>query len=147
LPARAYDYATWIERRAGFNFHAEIEKRFYSVPHTHMRRRPHVRLGSHTFEIFHRGDRIASHARSWRKYGYTTVAEHMPPNHRNYAEWSSERIERWAQTIGASTAEMCSRLMTAKRHSEQGFRACMWSCAWVKTTAQNALRRRAGGRV
>jgi len=126
LPARPYDYATWLERRAGMNYHVEIEKHFYSVPHAFKRRRLHVRLSSHVVEIFHRGERIASHVRSYHyRYGHTTHPEHMPSNHRMYAEWSPERIEKWAATIGASTAEMCRRLMEAKRHPEQGFRACM----------------------
>jgi len=61
-----------------------VEKHFYSVPHNLMRRKLDVRLSASTVEVFYRGERIASHQRSFRKYGYTTVAEHMPSNHRLY---------------------------------------------------------------
>jgi transposase len=33
LPAQAYQYAEWKQRRAGLDYHVEVAKHYYSVPH------------------------------------------------------------------------------------------------------------------
>ena len=76
-------------------------------------------------ELFHRGKRVASHARSALRNRHTTIAEHMPSSHRRYAEWTPARIAREAERIGPATAELCAAIMRAKPHPEQGFRACL----------------------
>lgn len=125
LPQAAYEYAEWRTPRAGVNYHIEVEKHFYSVPHTLMRRKLTVRLTASIVEVFYRGERVASHQRMYRKYGYRTVAEHMPSNHRLYAEWNPERIEKWAASLGVSVAKVCDSIMRTRPHPEQGFRACL----------------------
>ncbi len=50
-----------------------------------------------------RGKRVASHARSYARGGYTTIPEHMPKAHREHAEWTPSRIIRWARTVGPKT--------------------------------------------
>ena len=125
LPQTPYEYAEWLSPRAGVNYHIEVEKHFYSVPHPLMRRKLDVRLSASVVEVFYRSERVASHRRSYIKYGYTTVAEHMPTNHRFYAEWNPERIQKWAATVGESVAEVCGQIMRTRPHPEQGFRACL----------------------
>ena len=41
-----------------------------------------------TVEIFHKGQRVASHARAPNRRGRTTVAEHMPSAHRRHGQWT-----------------------------------------------------------
>ncbi len=125
LPQAPYEYEEWLSPRSGVNYHIEVEKHFYSVPHTLMRRKLDVRLTASVVEVFYRNRRVASHRRSFRKYGYTTVAEHMPSNHRLYAEWNPERIHRWADSVGESVARVCEQIMRTRPHPEQGFRACL----------------------
>ena len=125
LPQAPYEYAEWLSSRAGVNYHIEVEKHFYSVPHPLMRRKLNVRLTASVVEVFYRSERVASHRRSFIKYGYTTVAEHMPTNHRFYAEWNPERIQKWAGSVGESVAEVCGQIMRTRPHPEQGFRACL----------------------
>ena len=33
LPAAPYVYAEWKQRRAGIDYHVEIDRHYYSVPH------------------------------------------------------------------------------------------------------------------
>lgn len=125
LPQVRYEYAEWLSPRAGVNYHIEVEKHFYSVPHRLMRLKLDVRLTASVVEVFYRNERVASHRRSFIEYGYTTVAEHMPSNHRFYAEWNPERIQKWAGSVGESVAEVCKEIMRKRPHPEQGFRACL----------------------
>ena len=64
LPQEPYEYAAWKECRAGLDYHVEVEKHYYSVPHTLLREKLWARLTERTVEIFHRGKRVAAHMRS-----------------------------------------------------------------------------------
>jgi transposase len=78
-----------------------------------------------TVEGFLRGQRIASHARSYRKGQHTTVKEHMPKAHREHAEWNPQRIIAWAEKIGPATAELIRLLIDTRTHPEQGYRSAL----------------------
>jgi len=67
LPAQAYEYAEWRKARVSLDYHVEVEKHYYSVPHSLLRQQLDVRLTEKTIELFHRGQRVAVHVRSWRQ--------------------------------------------------------------------------------
>jgi transposase len=71
----------------------------------------------------HRGKRVASHLRSNRRHRPTTVAEHMPSAHRQYRDWTHERILREAASIGEDTAVLVEVILRSRPHPEQGFRS------------------------
>ena len=96
LPAEPYAYAEWKECRAGLDYHVEIEKHYYSVPHALLRETMWARITARTIEVFHRGKRVAAHVRSSSNRQHTTVREHMPSSHQRYADWTPERIQRQA---------------------------------------------------
>ena len=53
-----------------------------------------------------RGNRIASHARSARRGGFSTVDDHMPAAHRAQRDWTPQRLIEWGQRIGVATGEV-----------------------------------------
>ena len=86
------------------DYHVEIEGHYYSVPYALVRKGLEARYTERTVECFHKGQRVASHIRSHLKGRHTTVAEHMPESHRQYLEWTPERLIRWAEKTGPATA-------------------------------------------
>ncbi len=124
LPATHYQYADWIPVRLGFNYHVQIEDHFYSAPYQLKNEKLSARLSGLTVELFHKGKRVASHMRGFKR-GYTTVAEHMPKSHREYAEWTPERLINWAAKTGESTAKLVDAILVGKVHPQQGFISCM----------------------
>ena len=64
LPAKPYVFAEWKECRVALDYHVEIAKHYYSVPHQLPRETVWARITAHTFETFHRGQRIAAHSTS-----------------------------------------------------------------------------------
>jgi transposase len=78
-----------------------------------------------TIAVFHKNRRVASHLRSHRKYGHTTLAEHMPKAHQRHLQWTPSRIINWAGKTGPSTQRMVTEIMQRKPHPEQGFRSCL----------------------
>jgi transposase len=84
-----------------------------------------IRLTATTVEIFHRGLRVASHARSFVADQATTLAQHRPKAHQQYLEWTPSRLLSWADAAGPNTGELFRRILAAKPHPEMGYRACL----------------------
>jgi transposase len=100
LPTRA----EWSRARCHIDYHVEVARRYYSAPYALIGRELEVRLTERTVELFHRGERVASHVRLRGQTRYSTQIEHMPPSHRAFAQWTPDRLVRWAQSIGLTTA-------------------------------------------
>lgn len=82
-----------------------------------------VRLTGTMLEIFHKGERIATHRRRARKGNHTTLAEHMPKAHQRHLEWTPGRFLHWAQTIGPATRTLVQHLLAHRAHPAQGYRS------------------------
>ena len=125
LPAEPYHIAHWKKVTVNIDYHVEVEGHYDSVPCALVRKGLEVRYSERTVECFHRGARVASHVRSHLKGHHTTVAEHTPPAHRYYAEWTPERLIRWAEKIGPATAGVVQTVLHRRTHPQQGFRTCL----------------------
>jgi transposase len=125
LPSTPYEYAEWLKAGVHIDYHVEVERHYYSVPFRLIHERLDIRLTAATFEAFHKGERVAAHARSFVPGGHTTLKEHMPPSHQKHLEWSPSRIIHWAGTIGPSMAHLVKRIMDDRPFPEHGYRACM----------------------
>ena len=139
LPAEPYVFAEWKECRVGLDYHVEIDKHYYSVPHQLLREKVWARITARTVEVFHRGKRVAAHVRSSSNRKHTTVREHMPSSHRRYADWTPERIRRQAGTIGRHTSALLEIILRERTHPEQGFRACVGILRLAKTYGRERL--------
>ncbi len=125
LPQRPYEYAEWYKARVNIDYHIEVDGHYYSVPFQLLRERLDVRLSATTIEAYRKGERVAAHARSYVRGLPTTVKEHMPPEHRSYAEWSPYRFIQWAGKTGVATARLVEKILSTRPYPEQGYRACL----------------------
>lgn len=125
LPATAYAYAEWKRARVAPDYHVEVAGHYYSAPSKLIREIVEARITSATVEIFHKGQRVASHAFSPVRNRHTTIMEHMPSAHRRYAEWTPARMMGEAAKVGPATVALFEAIMKAKPHPEQGFRSCL----------------------
>ena len=139
LPATRYVFATWKKARVSIDYHIEVERRYYSVPYQVVGHEVEARLTEHTVEVFHANKRVASHRRGARPGHYTTVNEHMPRPHREYAQWTPQRLVRWASKTGPATAELIGRILESRRHPQQGFRSCLGILRLGKTYGEARL--------
>jgi transposase len=125
LPSQRYVYAEWKIARVNIDYHVEVDRHYYSVPYQLYGREVEVRLTAKTVECFHKGHRVASHARSFLIGGHTTVKEHMPKAHQIYAEWTPERVIRWTTQAGPSTRSVAECILSSRLHPQQAFRSCL----------------------
>ena len=139
LPAEAYQFAEWKKARVNIDYHIEIERHYYSVPYALIHRELDVRYTAMTVEIFHRGQRVASHARGYKIGGHTTIGAHRPKAHQRYLEWTPERLVRWPSTIGPFTAALVDQILQSRPHPEQGFRSCLGILRLGKTYGSERL--------
>ena len=85
-----------------------------------------VRITRSTIEVFFDGNRICSHRRLYgRANQYSTIEEHMPPNHQQYVQWNGDRFRKWAEKIGTNTQTVISAILGGYKVEQQGYKACM----------------------
>ena len=125
LPDAPYVYAEWRKARVHIDYHVEVDRHYYSVPYQLVKHAIEIRLTAHTVECFFQGNRVASHVRAHLPGRHTTLPEHMPTAHRQYAEWTPERLVRWAEKSGPATAALIQRLLERRTHPQQGFRSAL----------------------
>jgi len=147
LPAEPYVYAEWRLRRAGLDYHVDVDGHYYSVPHRFAREVLEVRLTARTVEVFRKGDRIAAHLRSSGNHKHTTLPEHMPSSHRRFADWTIERIRREASAIGASTATLCDLILENRPIPSRASGRALASSGLRSPSAASAWRPRASERL
>lgn len=139
LPQQPYSFGLWKKVRVSIDYHIQVDRSFYSVPYTLLKEQVDARLSERIVEIFHKGQRIASHPRSFRPGSYTTVTAHMPLAHQVYQEWTPQRLVRWAEQTGGATATVIETIMAAKSHPQQGFRSCLGIMNLTKTFGADRL--------
>jgi len=139
LPAQRYEFAQWKKARVHLDYHVELERHYYSVPHALIGQELHVRYTAHTVECLYRGARVASHPRAYAPGHHTTLAAHMPERHQQLTQWSPERFRRWAAQSGPNTQVFIERVIKARRHPEQSYRACLGLLRLGKTYGEPRL--------
>ncbi len=139
LPTTTYEYAEWKQARVHIDYHIEVERHYYSVPHHLIKRQLNVRMTASAIECFHRGERVACHPRVNQPGRHTTRPEHMPEHHRHHAQFSPERLQRWAARIGPETAALILEVLRERPHPEQGYRACLGILRLAKSYSDERL--------
>jgi len=125
LPQERYEFHQWATARVNIDYHVEFERHYYSVPYTLTGQVVEIRSTLTTVEIFHRGERVASHLRSPQPYKATTVNEHRPKSHQQHLAWPPSRLLHWAETVGPATAQLFTEILKSKPHPEMGYRSCL----------------------
>jgi transposase len=139
LPSEPYVFAQWKKVRVNIDYHVEIDGHYYSVPYQLRGQQLDARITADTIECFHQRKRVAAHVRSFTKGRHTTVASHMPRNHQDYADWTPQRLIRWAAKTGPKTAAMTEAILASRQHPQQAFRSAMGLIRLGKIYGQQRL--------
>jgi len=133
LPEAPYEFARWKRARVAPDYHVQLDGSWYSVPFGLIRQEVDVRVTGAVVEIFHRGQRVASHPLCPGRRSHATLPEHMPSAHRRHAEWNPARLLAQAAKLGPSVVAFCERVMADRPHPEQGFRTCLGVLALARS--------------
>jgi len=127
LTVEKYEWKDYLRVKVQFNYHIEFspDKHYYSVPWHYRRKKVNVAYTSTWVDISYNGLRIAFHKRNRKANDYTTIKEHMPPEHKFYAEWSPQRMINWGEKIGTNVKTMIEGVLKCKEFPEQAFKVCL----------------------
>lgn len=129
LPEARYIAKYYTKGKIQSNYHVVLGEdwHFYSVPYRYIGSKVTVIYCTDTVEIYNDNKRIALHRRSYKKHGYSTVAEHRPPNHQHVHDrslWSPEDYIAKAEKYGAATREYFQKVMDSKLIIDQSYQSC-----------------------
>lgn len=125
LPPERYQYAEWKKAKINIDYHFVFEGHYYSVPYKYVGKQVNISATPKTVECFCSGERIAVHQYNPKKYGFTTLEEHMPIAHQEQAKFSVGRIKNWASKIGNNTALFIDHMIASRAFPQQAYRACL----------------------
>jgi transposase len=125
LPATRFALCRWKPARVNIDYHVEFEQHYYSVPHRLVGTAVELRITASLVECFVANQRVACHARSHKRGGFTTLPEHMPAAHRAHLQWTPQKLIDWGRRIGVATAAVVTWQLEHRPHPEQGYRACL----------------------
>lgn len=125
LPAREYEFAEWEKVKVNIDYHIEFDEHYYSVHYTRVHQEMMCRATAAAIEIFFKGERVASHRRSYVKRKYTTLPEHRPESHKAMMKWPPSRLIAWGTSIGPSVGLLVEKILSSRKHPEQAYRSAM----------------------
>jgi transposase len=125
LPAMPYEFAEWKTVKVNIDYHIQFDDHFYAVHYTHVHKVLQARASATVIELVLKGERIASHRRSYVKGKYTTPSEYMPESHRAMVKWPPSRLISWGTSIGPSVGLLVEKILSSVKHPEQRYRSAL----------------------
>jgi transposase len=118
LPSIAYEFVDIKKVQVNLDYHIEVNKHYYSVAHQYIGKVVEYQLGENLLSIFYQGQRIACHQRSYQIGKATTVDKHMPHTHLQQKQWTPQRFDDWATSVGHAMQTVASDLIKNKPNPE-----------------------------
>jgi len=111
------------------NYHIQLREDFlyYSVPYLFVGKKVKILYDKRVVEVYYDNNRIALHIRKPHSKAYTTLAEHMPPNHQKMQQikgWNKEDLLAQAARIGTHTTQAAALMLENSIYIEQNYKAC-----------------------
>ena len=130
LPDKPFVPKSTRAAKVAKNYHVMVgeDRHFYSVPHQYIGKQVQLIYDTQNVEIYLNHQRIATYARDMRRNAYTTIADHMPANHRHYLEqkgWDEEYFLKKSTPIGESTVTAIRGVLKQRIFIEQAYRSCI----------------------
>jgi transposase len=130
LPKSRIEIKQRIMAMAQKNYHVLLgeDRHFYSVPYNHVGKQLQIVYTSSTVEIYLQYERIAIHPRQIGRKGYSTNADHMPPNHRHYAQmkgWDADYFKTQAENISPEVLQVIEAILQSRKFQQQAYNACL----------------------
>jgi hypothetical protein len=127
LPTTPFVLKERLNCTAWQNYHVKLaeDQHWYSVPYRYAGKRLQMVYTANLVEIYLNRERIAMHPRTFGRHRYTTLAEHMPASHQFVAGMTPEKICSWAASIGPASRIMVEKIMSSRKHPQQGFNSSL----------------------
>lgn len=127
LPKERFELRNYLRVTVLQNGHVLLKEdhHYYSVPYKYIRKKVKIAYTSKEVRIFYNYQCIAIHKRLKSKYNYTTDAEHLASQHKQFTKWNPEFFLKWAASIAPDVQGLIQRILERKQHPEQAYRSCI----------------------
>lgn len=128
LPEQPYVYAGWKKALVHIEYHVEVDGHYYSVPYQLVKNHLEVSLTAHR-RVFPRQPAGGQPPAISEKGAGTARRSSICPRAIGHAEWTPQRLIRWAKQTGPNTAGATGLSGASIRLMSTG---PTWEfCAWV----------------
>jgi transposase len=141
LPATGYEMRTIKQATVMKNGHVYLteDQHYYSVPYELIGKKVKMQYSRSEVNLYLHYELIATHKRLRSPHNYTTVPDHMPPQHRYVTEWNPAFFMAKAKEIDPAVEYYISQVLAKKQHPEQGYKSCMGILSFAKRLGDSRL--------
>ncbi|GAB3283493.1 IS21-like element ISPsy14 family transposase [Larkinella harenae] len=143
LPTQPYVLKRYCIAKVYPNGHAQLQqdKHHYSVPYHLVGQTVKFIYTQDSVEIYHQFERVAVHSRQRTSGQYTTLRDHLHPNHQWLSKWSPLFFEEQAAKIGPYTMQIIQELVRQQAYAQQAYRSCAGVLSLAKGYGTERLER------
>lgn len=139
LPSTRFELRQRKSATVQKNGYVYVEQHYYSVPYKYIGKKVGILYDSHTVDVYYGYDKLATHVRSYHRYGYTTVMGHLASNCRAQAEWSPMGFITEAMKIDKSVGEYVKAVIDSRPHPEQAYKSCQGILSFARRVGEVRL--------
>jgi len=119
--------AVWLTVQRNYHVQLRENHHYYSVPYQYVGKKVKVMYDAGSVEVYLDGARIAFHSRSGDGKAYTTLGEHMPPDHRKMLQikgFNRDDLLAQAARIGTHVHAAAKLILENNIYMEQNYKSC-----------------------
>lgn len=133
---KSYKFATVMKNS---HIHLSEDKHYYSIPYRFIGKKAKL-VYSHTWvSVYYNKERIAFHKRDFKRFGYTTLKEHLPSAHQFVSDWNPDKFFVWAERINPKVKQYITMILESKSYPEQAYRSCVGILSQEKKVGKERL--------
>jgi transposase len=141
LPAERYELKRFKEVTVMKNGYIQLseDKHYYSVPYRYIGCRVKIIYSATAVAIFYNKERVAYHARSSKRYGHSTIHDHMSSSHQFVSEWNPDKFIGWATAISPVLRDYITRILETASYPETAYRSCVGILSYERKVGRERL--------
>ncbi len=127
LAQQRYEIKKYKRATVMKNSHIQIseDRHYYSIPYRFIGKKVNIIYTISYVSVFYDKQRIAHHQRIYKRFGYTTVTEHLPSTHQFVSDWNPDKFINWASAISPVVKDYIVAILERKPYPEQAYRSCV----------------------
>ncbi len=141
LPETGYEMRKIRQATLAKNGHVYLsdDQHYYSAPYELIGKKLKIHYTRTKVELYLNYELVATHTRLRSPHNYTTVTEHLCPEHRYVTEWSPPFFIAKGKAIDPIVELFISQVLAKKQHPEQAYKACMGILSFAKRVGHTRL--------
>lgn len=141
LPAERYEIKNfkWLTVMKHAHIQLSEDKHYYSIPYRFIGKKVKVIYSASQVSVFYNKQQIAFHKRGYKRFGYTTIKDHLPSAHQFISDWNPDTFLFRAERIDPAVKDYIAKILENKPYPEQAYRSCAGILAQEKKAGRERL--------